>query len=517
MIGINRFQYLVLLAAFVCGRAPALQITPVIEVPNPPNTPAQQGKHYVILVSLDGFRYDYPTKYGAPHLQAMAKEGASAPDGMLPSYPSLTFPNHLTLVTGLYPEHHGIVGNSFFDPARNDTYVYTQSKTNGDGSWYGGTPLWVLAEQQGMRSACLFWPGSEAEIQGKRPSYYLKYDDKLDDKKRVEQVLAWLRLPPEQRPHFITLYYSNVDHAGHAYGPESDEVRAAVHHVDDMIGELLAGIAALKLPVDLVVVADHGMVALKGDPIDLSTFADLSTAHTEGSLIYAKDDAQAAKIYTDFKAHPDPRFNIYRRADVPKELHFYSNEREGDPVIVPNGPYLLTTKPGSRSSNLRGMHGYDPHAMPEMKAIFFADGPDIRPASTLQSFENVSVYPFIAQLLGLTPQVSDGDISVLSRTIAGSAVLRSPTDGIKMPVMIVRKEAEYSEEARRKKISGDVQISLVVGTDGSPSEVKVVRGLGYGLDEKAVQSISHYHFKPATRNGQPVAVRIYIEVNFRIF
>ena len=161
------------LAALLCPHAlQSQQITPVIAVANPPNTPAQQAKHYVILVSLDGFRYDYPTKYGAPHIQSMATVGASAPDGMLPSYPSLTFPNHLSLVTGLYPEHHGIVANSFYDPAREDTYVYTQPMSNGDGTWYSGTPLWSLAEQQGMRSACLFWPGSEAEIAGKRPSYY---------------------------------------------------------------------------------------------------------------------------------------------------------------------------------------------------------------------------------------------------------------------------------------------------------------------------------------------------------
>ena len=223
-------------AAFAFAQDP----TPVITVPNPPNTVAQQNKHYVVLISLDGFRYDYPRRYGAPHLLQLGFKGASTPTGMLPAYPSLTFPNHISIVTGLYPEHHGIVGNSFWDPIREQTYVYTQAKSNSDGSWYSGTPLWVLAEQQGMRSACLFWPGSEAEIQGKRPSYYLHFDEKFDDQKRVDQVVAWLKLPPELRPHFITLYYSNVDHAGHNYGPDSEEVRAAVHHVDDMIGDLQA-------------------------------------------------------------------------------------------------------------------------------------------------------------------------------------------------------------------------------------------------------------------------------------
>ncbi len=421
MFGIKRLRILIPICCTFA--ALAQQITPVIEVPNPPNTPTQQAKHYVILVSLDGFRYDYPTKYGAPHIQSMATTGASVPDGMLPSYPSLTFPNHLSIVTGLYPEHHGIVANSFYDPTRNETYVYTQPKTNGDGTWYSGIPLWSLAEQQGMRSACFFWPGSEAEIAGKRPSYYLKFDNKLDDKKRVEQVLAWLALPPDQRPHFITLYYANVDHEGHEHGPDSEEVRAAVHHVDDMIGDLQSGIAASKLPVDLIVVADHGMATLKGDPIDLSTFADLSGVHTEGSLIYAKDETQAAKIYAEFKSHPDPRFSVYRRTDVPKNLHFDSNPREGDPIVVPNGPYSLRTKPGTAptTSTPHGNHGFDPLTMPEMKAIFFASGPDIKPDIQLPTFRNVNIYPFIAQLLGLSTAPVDGDLRWMGRAIAAFA------------------------------------------------------------------------------------------------
>src|SRR3984885_12170394 len=304
------------------GFAFAQDTAPVIAVSNPPNTAAQQAKHYVVLVSLDGFRYDYPRLYGAAHLLQIAVKGASAPEGMFPSYPSLTFPNHISIVTGLYPEHHGIVANSFWDPTREETYVYSKSKSNSDGSWYSGTPLWVLAEQQGMRSACLFWPGSEAEIQGKRPSYYLHFDDKFDDEKRIDIVVAWLKLPPALRPHFITLYYPNVDHAGHAYGPDSEEVRAAVHHLDTMMGELQAKLAALHLPIDLVVVADHGMVAVRGDTVTLSDFADLSTFHTDGSLLYAKSDADAAKADEEFRAHPDSRFTAYRRANTPVELHF---------------------------------------------------------------------------------------------------------------------------------------------------------------------------------------------------
>src|ERR1700685_688893 len=198
---------LILTAATCTAQSPAK----VIEVPNPPNRKAQQTKHYVVLVSLDGFRYDYAKKYGAKNLLALAARGASAPDGMIPSYPSVTFPNHFSLVTGLYPEHHGIVANTFYDPARKETYSLGNPNATGDGTWYSGTPLWVLAEQQGMRAASFFWPTSDAEIQGKRPSYYLSpYQDNFPDDKRVDQVLAWLHLPPEERLHFIALYYPDT-------------------------------------------------------------------------------------------------------------------------------------------------------------------------------------------------------------------------------------------------------------------------------------------------------------------
>jgi predicted AlkP superfamily pyrophosphatase or phosphodiesterase len=406
----------VLSAVSSAGLGLAQDPTPVITVPNPPNTAAQQAKHYVVLVSLDGLRYDYPRRYGAPHLLQLEIKGASAPEGMFPAYPSLTFPNHISIVTGLYPEHHGIVANSFWDPAREQTYVYTKTQSNSDGSWYSGTPLWVLAEQQGMRSACLFWPGSEAEIQGKRPSYYLHFDEKLDDEKRVDQVVAWLKLPPELRPHFITLYYSNVDHAGHNYGPDSDEVRAAVHHVDAMVGDLVTKIAPLHLPVDFVVVADHGMVTLQGGPVTLSDFADLSDFHTEGALLYPKPEADVQETYEEFLAHPDPRFKVYRRADTPAYLHFDANPREGDPVIVPNGPFTLRAHAPSsegETKNQRGGHGFNPRTMPEMKAIFFAAGPDIRPGVQLKPFENVNIYPFIAEILGLKPPAVDGTLDVL--------------------------------------------------------------------------------------------------------
>ena len=404
---------LLLLVAAVCA---GQSTSPVIEGPNPPNARAQQAKHYVILVSLDGFRYDYAAKYGAKNLLAMAALGASTPDGMIPSFPSLTFPNHYTIVTGLYPEHHGIVANSFYDPARKEAYSYTNPKAAADGTWYGGTPLWVLAEQQGMRSACFFWPASEAEIQGKRPSYYLAYNDAFPDDKRVDQVLAWLQLPPEKRPHFITLYMSDTDHAGHAYGPDAPETEMAVHHVDDMIGKLSAGITTTGLAVDLIVLADHGMEKLDPGWVNLDKWADLSNFEASGSLLYAKSPEDAEKAYKSLLGASN-KFNVYRRSDVPAYLHFSSNPREGDPVAVPTGPFALTARDPNAGSGSRmppvGGHGYDAREMPTMKAIFYAAGPDIRAGVTLPSFENVDVYPLVVKVLGLTSGPVDGELGPL--------------------------------------------------------------------------------------------------------
>jgi predicted AlkP superfamily pyrophosphatase or phosphodiesterase len=406
-----------ILAAVTCA---AQSIAPVIEVPNPPNAAAQQSKPYVLLVSLDGFRYDYAERYGAKNLLELAARGASAPRGMIPVFPSLTFPNHYTIVTGLYPEHHGIVANSFYDPSRKQKYAFTDPETSRDGTWYGGTPLWALAEQQGMRSASFFWPGSEAEIQGKRPSYYLHFNDKFPDGKRVEQILAWLRLPPEQRPHFITLYYSNVDHAGHTFGPDAPETGEAVRHVDQMIGKLTEGVATLGLAIDVIVIADHGMETTQGGWIALDKWADLAQFETSGPLLYAKSEADAEKAYNSLLGASDT-FEVYRRAKVPKSLHFDSNPREGDPVVVPTGPFnIVAHVPGNLTMPNVGAHGYDPDTMPSMKAIFYAAGPDIRVGVTVPPFEDVHLYPFIAEILGLKIGPEDGKLRVLQGVLKKS-------------------------------------------------------------------------------------------------
>ncbi len=393
---------------------------PVIHVDNGPNSAAAQNAHYVVLVSLDGFRWDYAKRDGATHLLALGKKGVWAPEGMIPSYPSLTFPNHFTIVTGLYPEHHGLVANSFYDETKQARYAINDPQAVTDGSWYAGLPIWSLAESQGMRSACFFWPGSEAKIAGYLPTYYLHFDNKIDDTARIEQVLAWLRLPAEERPHFITLYYNEPDHEGHEFGPDAPETKAAVLKVDALVGKLETGLDAIGLPIDLVVVSDHGMVKEQGGWITLDQFADLTGFETDGALLYGKTEEDRARVYNQLKK-ASSQFMVFRRKNVPAGLNYSQNAREGDPVVVATGPYAIRAhaptdgKPDHAPN--AGMHGLDPRRMPEMKASFFAAGPDIVHGRTVLPFENVNLYPWLAHMLGLTAPKSDGSLNILGGTL----------------------------------------------------------------------------------------------------
>jgi predicted AlkP superfamily pyrophosphatase or phosphodiesterase len=398
---------------------------PLIHVDNGPNSEAAQKAHYVVLVSLDGFRWDYAKRDGATHLLALGRKGVWAPEGMLPSYPSLTFPNHFTIVTGLYPEHHGLVANSFYDETKQARYGIGDAKAVTDGSWYSGVPLWSLAESQGMRTACLFWPGSEAEIAGHRPTWYARFDSKTEatdavQQARTEDAVALLRMPETNRPHFITIYYNEPDHEGHEFGPDAPQTKAAVLKVDSLVGKLKAALDSTGLPIDLVVISDHGMVKVEGPWITLDKFADLTGFEDVGTLLYAKTEEDRVHAYNQLKK-ASSQFVVYRRKDVPAGLNYNQNPREGDPVVIATGPYAIraheppTDKPDQPP--IPGMHGFDPRKVPQMKASFFAAGPDIVTGKTVAPFENVNLYPWMAHLLGLTPPKTDGSINILAGTL----------------------------------------------------------------------------------------------------
>lgn len=393
-----------LLAVLLLGVGAGCSRTPLPETERP----------YVLLVSLDGFRRDYVDLYGAPNLKRFGEQGVHA-KGLIPVYPSATFPSHYSIVTGMYPEHHGIVSNLFFDPQRNAGYRYTQPETGGDGSWYGGTPLWSLAEQQGVRAAAFFWPGSDVEIKGVRPSQFRPYDQTIPNAERVRQVIEWFRLPERERPQLVTMYFSDVDAAGHRYGPAALETEQAVADLDSMIGSLLRGLDATGLPIDVFILSDHGMLEVRESVSigGVQEFEGFEIAPRDGSqiMLYSADQKRVTETAERLKAR-DPRYAAYLRSETPQHLHYRDNWRIGDIVVMATTAVNLHV--GFAADEERGNHGYDPHQFPEMRGIFYARGPHLKSGVTLEAFENVNVYRLVAHLLRLKPPAGlDGSDELL--------------------------------------------------------------------------------------------------------
>lgn len=372
-------------------------------VPGRSNSPEQQKKPYVILISADGFRFDYAEKYQAQRLLELSKKGVRA-QAMIPSFPSVTFPNHYSIVTGLYPSHHGLVNNTFYDPEKKDTYSMGARKKVGDSSWYAGTPLWVLAEQQQMLSASLFWVGSEAAVKGIRPTYYYNYNDKLDIRRRIKIVTEWLSLPADKRPHIITFYLSEPDHAGHSYGPDAPETAQAVQKVDSIIGALVKAVRSTGLPVNFIFTSDHGMTAVDREhPLALPAAVDTTKFIIPSSgtmlVLHAKNKADIQPLYRQLKLE-EKDYKVYLKTDMPAYLHYSAQDdslnRIGDILLFPEWPKVFSRrKPGI------GHHGFDPAVVPDMKATFMAWGPAFKRNKRIPAFENVHIYPMIASILEL--------------------------------------------------------------------------------------------------------------------
>ncbi len=394
------------------------------------NAPETLDKPYLVLVSFDGFRHDYLDLYATPSFDRVAARGVAA-DALVPPYPSLTFPAHYTIATGLHPERHGLVGNRFHDPARGAEYNYRDRANVEDGTWYGGEPIWVTAETQGMVAAAMLMVGTEADIGGVRPTFWTRYADRGTHRERVDEVLDWLALPPGRRPHLVTLYFSAVDGAGHRTGPASPAVAEAVEQVDADLGRLLDGIDALphRGAVSVVLVSDHGMGAVRpGGMIDLSGAADLRGVRAVvtgpgANLFVAGGPARARAVRDDVNDGTGGAGltggRAYLRNEVPAALRYRANPRIGDVVVVADPGFMFDF--GSPPPPA-GMHGWDPRH-PDMHGIFLASGPDIGPGQRIGPVESVDLYPFLARLLRLAPNPDvDGDPAVLAPVLtpAGS-------------------------------------------------------------------------------------------------
>jgi predicted AlkP superfamily pyrophosphatase or phosphodiesterase len=381
----------------------------------------------VVLISFDGWRWDYIDRAEVPHLRALASRGVRA-DGLIPSFPSKTFPNHYTLVTGLYPERHGIVSNVIVEPGFPERFTMA-SQTAKTARWWGGEPLWNTAMLQGRGAASMFWPGSEAPIGGLRPTYWRPYEEGMPNAARVAQVLEWLALPADRQPTFITLYFSDVDSAGHAHGPDSAEVRQAAAGLDRMLGELISGAGRLNLMdrLNVVVVSDHGMSQLSDRRlIYLEDYLDLSTVDiTEWSPVlgFVPRSGSVDAVYAALKGK-HPSLAIYKREETPAHLHYRNNQRippilglaEDGWTITTRGMALATRVVGRANG---GAHGYDP-TLKSMHGLFIAAGPRVREGVRAPAFENIHVYDFLCALLELKPAPNDGDPSVTEQFLRSS-------------------------------------------------------------------------------------------------
>ena len=390
--------------------AALLPLCAIAPAPAAAQTAAKKKAPVTILISIDGFKPDYLTRGVTPNLSRLAAKGVTA--SMRPSFPSKTFPNHWTLVTGLRPDRHGITANKFEDPAR-PKEVFTMSSD--DPFWWNAAdPIWVDAEKAGIRTGTLFWPGSNVPVGGTkdsewpytitggtRPSDWAQFNQVISGEQRVNGAIDWLRRPKAIRPRFLTLYFDTVDTAGHTYGPDDRRTTDAVAEVDRLIGDLLKGLTGLGQPANLVIVADHGMAQTSSERVVLVTD------------YVAKDDYRMVENgpYATFIATPDkeaavekallgkhPHFECWRKSEIPARFHYGNNIRIPPIFCLAETGWEIKDRAPDKPE-LGGTHGYDNEA-PEMAALFIASGPAFRVAK-LPAFDNVDVYPLLRDLLGL--------------------------------------------------------------------------------------------------------------------
>lgn len=411
------FPRLVALAALLVVSACATAPEPLAQ--------AAPARGLTILVSIDGFRADYLDRGDTPKMKALADDGVRA--AMRPSFPSLTFPNHYTLVTGKRPDHNGVVSNTMEDPEiPGVTFTLSNRDAVTDSRWWEmAKPIWVSAEQQGVRTATMFWPGSEAEIDGVRPTQWAVFDQKKASNDRVDTLLSWIDDSKAQPLGLATLYFDIVDTAGHHYGPESTEVRAAAAQVDAAIARLVEGLKARGLyeSTNLVIVADHGMAPLPAsqrvvldDAVDLSKLRYVGLGAIAG--VYPKPGEEAA--VTAALTKPHAHMTCWEKSKIPAPLHYGSNRRVAPIVCSAQTGWYITTaeRQKARASIERdgGAHGFD-NADPLMQAVFVAHGPAFRSGATLPVFDNVDVYPLLAKVIGVRPEAVDGKLAPVAAAL----------------------------------------------------------------------------------------------------
>jgi predicted AlkP superfamily pyrophosphatase or phosphodiesterase len=401
----SRRRGIVVLAALIAAAVVSgTGLTSVRHQPDARPTPI------LVLVSFDGWRWDYIDRFPTPNLHALAARGARA-ERLIPSFPTLTFPNHYTIVTGLYPARHGIIANTFRDPAM-PAWFTMASATARDPVWWRGEPIWVTAIKQGRRAAAMFWPGTEAPIAGVRPTFWRPYDRSVLSPSRVDHVLEWLSLPEGERPSLVTMYFDEVDSAAHDFGIDSPELTTAAAHLDAALGQLIAGLARVGLGdrTTVVVVSDHGMTPLSPDRVILlDDYIDVDSVHLvdiDAFLALAPRNGDVDALYARLHGK-HPSLAIYRRDQLPSRLHYRGSARIEPIIGIPSEGWTVTTRARLAERHF-ATHGYDPRDR-SMSALFVAAGPQVRAGIVVAPFENVNIYDFLCRVLELKPAKNDGN------------------------------------------------------------------------------------------------------------
>jgi len=367
---------------------------------------------YVLVVSFDGFRWDYSDLYETPSFDLLAENGVKA-EHLISSFPTKTFPNHYTLATGLYPDHHGIISNSFYAADLGGIYRIGATEMVRNPDAYFGEPLWVTAEKQGVKAASYFWVGSEADILGVSPSYWYAYDGRIPYSSRVDQVIKWLKLPLNERPGLIFLYFDEPDGTAHRYGPEHLETGDVVNYLDSVLGYIRSELSELEYGelVNLIVLSDHGMGPTSPDRyINLEDYIkeEWTISVVGGSPVYLIQPEEACADSITTALNSVEGVSAWQKEDIPERLHYGTSPRFPGIVVVADSLWSIGTR-ADPSGYSGGAHGYD-NAFTNMNAIFYAEGPAFKEGYSSAPFSNVEVYGIVAHILGLEPATSDGNL-----------------------------------------------------------------------------------------------------------
>jgi predicted AlkP superfamily pyrophosphatase or phosphodiesterase len=389
--------------------AAALLLLAACQSPGPPvpGAPAP-----VVLISFDGFRWDYAARTETPNFERLARNGVTA-ERLIPGFSSKTFTGHYSIATGLYPGHHGIISNTMRDPRWPEVFRLSDRQELEKERWWGGEPIWVTVKRHGLRAGSYFWPGSEGPVQGVRPDWWFPYDAAVSWDARVTAALDWLTQPAPTRASFVALYFEEPNDAGHTYGPDAPETMAATRRADAILGQLLEGLATRHVEATVIVVSDHGMaqtdvsrVIVLDDYVSLRP--DELLEHGALAQIYPQAGREAEIARALEGAHPE--LAVYRRGATPAHLHLFDNPRVAPLVLVPTAGWEVVPRsaPGAEPPRITaGDHGSDP-SHPDMHGIFYAAGPGIMPGRRLGAVEQVDVYALICRLLGIEPAPNDG-------------------------------------------------------------------------------------------------------------